>query len=103
MQMVEEVKAHLESGWLCLSDVALGVEMKQFVRKGQGNKMGGSPHDDRVMALCLAMVMMPYAADPVNAYDASLKEFTEDWWRKVAELNGQMPVARAESGFMAFG
>ena len=104
MQMVEEVKANLESGWLCLSDIHLGAELKQFVRKGQGNKMGGSPHDDRVMALCLAVVMLPYATDSLNTYDASLTEFTEEWWRKVAELNGLQPVARAsERGFMAFG
>ena len=55
------------------------AELRTYVRDGRS--MGGSPHDDRVMALALANEMRQYAFLP--EYAPKVDDYwTVDWWAR---------------------
>lgn len=74
------------------------AELRTYVREATGSsvKMHGSPHDDRVMSLAIANVMLEYAFAP---------EFTEKkddymtlaWWSRMAD---EADAAEVDRGFI---
>ncbi|HEX5016004.1 MAG TPA: terminase family protein [Actinomycetes bacterium] len=56
---IDELNLALRDGQLHVFDAETHVELRTFVREGDG-KMHGSPHDDRVMALAIATQMLKF-------------------------------------------
>lgn len=56
---IDELNLALRDGQLHIFDAETHVELRTFVREGDG-KMHGSPHDDRVMALAIATQMLKF-------------------------------------------
>lgn len=54
---IDELNMAVREGELPVQDAACIQEMRSYVREGDG-KMHGSPHDDRVMALAIAVQMI---------------------------------------------
>jgi hypothetical protein len=68
------------SGGLAVRDERTISELRLFVREPDGKSMHGSPHDDRVISLGIAVEMMNFAHAPqfnVRGYE---DEWTLDWW-----------------------
>ena len=57
--VIDELNRALRDGELTVFDAECHVELRTFVREGDG-KMHGSPHDDRVMSLAIATQMLKY-------------------------------------------
>jgi hypothetical protein len=58
-------------------------ELKTFIRDEMA-KMHGSPHDDRVMALAIAVQMMPYALTHHEEEAPGAARWTGQWWKNAA-------------------
>ena len=56
---IDDLNAALRDGELHVYDVETHAELRTFIREGDG-KMHGSPHDDRVMALAIAVQMLKF-------------------------------------------
>lgn len=56
---VDELNKAIRDGELHVLDVETHAELRTYIREGDG-KMHGSPHDDRVMALAIAVQMLKY-------------------------------------------
>lgn len=56
---IDELNRALRDGELYVHDADTHAELRTFVREGDG-KMHGSPHDDRVMSLAIAVQMLKY-------------------------------------------
>ena len=56
---VDELNKAMRDGELHVFDGETHVELRTFIREGDG-KMHGSPHDDRVMSLAIAVQMLKY-------------------------------------------
>jgi hypothetical protein len=61
--MIDELGSAIRDGDLILSSEATISEMRTYVRDGDG-KTHGSPHDDRTMALAIAVQMVKWAYLP---------------------------------------
>ena len=61
--MIDDLSSALRNGELIIRDRHTLAELRTFVRNDKGS-MGGSPYDDRVMALALANQMRKYAHEP---------------------------------------
>ena len=61
--LIDDLGMALRGGELQLFDRYTLAELRTYVRSSRGS-MGGSPHDDRVMALALANEMRQYAFMP---------------------------------------
>ena len=92
---IDELNMAIREGELEVRDEKAVVEMRSYVREGDG-KMHGSPHDDRVMALSIAVQMLKFVW---------LREFTPEtkppagtfgWWD--AQLFGALDHQQASSG-----
>ncbi|MCQ3812695.1 MAG: hypothetical protein KTV68_19335 [Acidimicrobiia bacterium] len=55
--LTETLAAGLREGWLRVRCAETLREMRTYVRTGKGSEMGGSPFDDRVMALGIAAMI----------------------------------------------
>ena len=76
--MIDELNRAIRNRDILIYDEPTMAELRTYVRDERG-RMGGSPHDDRVMSLAIAVQMravsfMPQYSDPAN--DA----WTFDWW-----------------------
>ena len=56
---IDELNRALRDGELHCFDAETQTELRTFIREGSG-KMHGSPHDDRVMSLAVAVQMLKY-------------------------------------------
>jgi hypothetical protein len=56
---IDELNRALRDGELHIFDAETQAELRMFIREGDG-KMHGSPHDDRVMSLAIAVQMLKY-------------------------------------------
>ena len=77
--MVENINSAINQGEVRLMDKELAIELKGFVRK-PNNQMGGSPFDDRVMALGIAICVLPHATNPENVHDPRIQRGTQEWF-----------------------
>lgn len=56
---IDELNKAMRDGECHVFDVETQAELRTYIREGDG-KMHGSPHDDRVMALAIAVQMLKY-------------------------------------------
>lgn len=81
--MIDDLGAALREGSLLIPCAATLAEMRTYVRDEKG-KMGGSPHDDRVMSLAIANQMRAYRR--VHEREEEKDEYwTWDWFQKLTE------------------
>ena len=84
--MIDDLSSALRNNELRIKDRHTIAELRTFVRNDKGS-MGGSPYDDRVMALALANQMRKYAYEP--EYAPTVNDYwTVDWF---ARLGGTVP------------
>lgn len=72
-----EMKWH---GGLAVRDAMTISEMKLFVTEPDGKKMHGSPYDDRVMSLAIAVEMAKFVHSPAYSRTADQGWGTLGWW-----------------------
>jgi hypothetical protein len=83
--MIDELQAFLRETPNIPHDVTLG-ELRTFMRDEKG-RMNGTPHDDTVMALAMAVQGRKYAISEkiVDKNDAAKTKGTMAWWLKQTE------------------
>lgn len=93
--MIDELSASIR-------DEALGIycgrtiaELRTYVRK-QNGKMGGSPHDDRVISLAIANQMLKYVWLPEYRGDVQVPYNSLLWWEQ--HLSGQIEDEKVPIG-----
>ena len=79
--LIDDLGMALRAGELTIHDRYTLAELRTYVRNERGS-MGGSPHDDRVMALALANEMRQYAFMPEFAVKVD-DYWTVDWFRRL--------------------
>jgi len=80
--MIDDLSSALRNEEISIKDRHTLAELRTFVRNDRGS-MGGSPYDDRVMALALANQMRKYAHEP--EYKVEVNDYwTVDWWARLA-------------------
>lgn len=78
---IDELNAALRDKALILNDAKTVAELKTFVREASG-KTHGSPHDDRVMSLAIAIQMLKYVWLPEYRLNTAPKYNTLEWWEQ---------------------
>lgn len=78
---IDELNAAIRDGTLMLHDEKTVAELKTFVREANG-KTHGSPHDDRVMSLAIAVQMLKYVWLDEFRPNRTPKKNTLEWWDK---------------------
>lgn len=86
-KMIEGLGAAIRDGTIDIRDDYTLAELRTYIREytqAGGVKMHGSPHDDRVMALAIAVQMLDYT---FIGQEAETKDdrWTMDWWKKQAK------------------
>ena len=81
--LIDDLGMALRSGELTIHDRYTLAELRTYVRNERGS-MGGSPHDDRVMALALSNEMRQYAFMPEFAPKAD-DYWTIDWFARMVK------------------
>ena len=79
--LIDDLGMALRAGELTIHDRYTLAEMRTYVRSDRGS-MGGSPHDDRVMAIALANQMRQYAFMPEFAPKMD-DYWTVDWFARM--------------------
>ena len=79
--LIDDLGMALRAGELDIHDRYTIAELRTYVRNSKGS-MGGSPHDDRVMALALANEMRQYAFMPEFAPKVD-DYWTVDWFARM--------------------
>ena len=79
--MIDELGKAIREQAIHIKDAAALGELRTYVRDEKGS-MGGSPHDDRVVALAIANQMLGFAYAP--EYKEERDDYwTIDWWSKL--------------------
>jgi hypothetical protein len=68
------------TGGLAVRDERTISELRLYVREADGKTMHGSPHDDRVISLAIAVEMTNFAHAPQFHVKGYEDEWTLDWW-----------------------
>ena len=78
---IDELAAAMRNGSIEIYDRLTIAELRTFVRKENG-KMNGSPHDDRVISLAIAVQMLKYVF--LSEYTPTTKPPTNSllWWEQ---------------------
>ena len=81
--LIDDLGMALRAGEMRIHDRYTLAELRTYVRSERGS-MGGSPHDDRVMALALANEMRQYAFMP--EFTAKVDDYwTVDWFARMVK------------------
>ena len=81
--LIDDLGMALRAGEMRVHDRYTLAELRTYVRSERGS-MGGSPHDDRVMALALANEMRQYAFMP--EFTAKVDDYwTVDWFARMVK------------------
>lgn len=78
---IDELNGALRDKTLILQDAKTVAELKTFVREASG-KTHGSPHDDRVMSLAIAVQMLKYVWLPEYRLNMAPRYNTLEWWEQ---------------------
>ena len=81
--LIDDLGMALRSGELTIQDRYTLAELRTYTRNERGS-MGGSPHDDRVMALALSNEMRQYAFMPEFAPKVD-DYWTVDWFARMVK------------------
>jgi hypothetical protein len=79
--MIDELSAALRDSSVEVYDRLTIAELRTFVRKENG-KMAGSPHDDRVISLAIAVQMLKYVWLPEYREDLAPPTNSLLWWEQ---------------------
>lgn len=82
---VDDEGNRIWEGGLAVRDERTISEMKLFVREADGKTMHGSPYDDRVISLGIAVEMAKFAHSKGYSNSRDHGEWTLDWWVKESE------------------
>lgn len=83
---INEHGERIWEGGLAVNDERTISEMKLYVREPDGKTMHGSPYDDRVMSLAIAVEMTKFARSPAYYQDKDDGWGTLDWWEQQIEV-----------------
>lgn len=93
--LIDELNAALRDSSIELYDGHTIAELRTFVRKENG-KMAGSPHDDRVISLAIAVQMLKYVWLPEYRSDFKPPTNSLMWWEQ--HIYGGMPATKTFLG-----
>jgi hypothetical protein len=74
------------------------AELRTYVRDENG-RTSGSPHDDRVMALAIAVQMLLWARTPEQRMDVKADTGTFGWYQRLADQQSSKAENRKPLGF----
>lgn len=80
--MIDELGKALRDEDVHLYCASTLAELRTYVRDDKGG-MSGSPHDDRVISLAIAVQMLDHVFAPEYAHEAPVGRWSMDWWRTV--------------------
>ena len=80
--MIDELAKAIREDAITLSCAATLGELRTYTRDEQG-RMSGSPYDDRVMSLAIAVQMLQYAFEPIYKVEKD-DYWTLEWFSKLA-------------------
>ena len=83
--MIDTLNAALREGEVTVYDKRTIYELRTFVRDELG-RMSGSPFDDCVMALAIAVMMFPYATQASEVENPQAPRWSGAWWKEQAAL-----------------
>lgn len=102
-KMIDDLGAAIRDGTIDVRDEYTLAELRTYIREytsGGGVKMHGSPHDDRVMALALAVQMIPYTFIPQD--EETQSDFgTFDYFLRIASESDAKPTDVKPLGWQA--
>jgi hypothetical protein len=81
--MIEDLDKAIRDGSLTLYGAETVAELLTYVRDDRG-RMSGSPHDDRVMALGIAVQMLGFAHSSDFNKPEDRPRWSRDWWSEQA-------------------
>jgi hypothetical protein len=81
--MIDDLGSALQQGEIEVRDAPTIEELLQYVRDDRG-RMKGSPHDDRVISLAIAVQMLKFAHAKDYAPDEQRPRYSMEWWREQA-------------------
>src|SRR5690606_16173059 len=81
--MIDELGAALQSGDIDLRDGPTIEELLTYVRDDRG-RMSGSPHDDRVISLAIAVQMLKFAHAKDYTPTEQRPRWSKQWWTEQA-------------------
>jgi hypothetical protein len=79
--MIDELAASIRDEAIQIYCARTVAELRTYVRK-QNGKMGGSPHDDRVISLAIANQMLKYVWLPEYRGDVQVPKNSLLWWEQ---------------------
>lgn len=82
-KMIPELGKALRDGAIDIRDEHTLAELRTYIRDEKA-QMHGSPHDDRVMSLAIAVQMLDYSTAPEYEPPNRDNRYTFDWWVKQA-------------------
>lgn len=94
--MIDELGGAIRDDAIVLEDGHTIAEMKTFVRDPNG-KTHGSPHDDRVISLAIAVQMLKYVWLPEYKQEAPPPRFSLSWFEKFIQ-HEDLPFKRVPIG-----
>ena len=86
---VGEANADVRSGAVLLHCPDLVREIGSFVFVGNSGRMQGEPHDDRVMAFCIANQMRRYSLLHPSEVVEPPERWTPEWFKEAARLQSR--------------
>lgn len=96
-RIIDELHGAIRDDAIRLEDRATIQEMIRYVRDEKG-KMGGSPFDDRVMSLAIALHMVHFAHTEHHQSPVEENEWTVAWWSKQIDLERDRKVKEPPIG-----
>jgi hypothetical protein len=92
-KMIEDLHTALNDGSLTIPCKHTIAELLTFVRDDRG-KMQGSPHDDRVISLAIAVQMLGFAHTSEFNKPEQRPRWSRDWWSEQAKNANKEPEFR---------
>lgn len=86
--MIEDLNSALREGTLQVPDAPTIAELLTYVRDDRG-RMSGSPHDDRVIALAIAVQMVGFAHSSDFNKPEDRPRWSRQWWSEQSKLASQ--------------
>lgn len=90
--MIDGLDQAIREGSVIIYDRHTLGELRTYVRDEKG-RLHGSPHDDRVISLAIAVQMLNYvnSVEP-DEFEQRDDRWTVDWWRRQADIAEQPEV-----------
>ncbi len=99
-KMIVELGRAIREDLIDIRDEHTLAELRTYVRDEKA-AMHGSPHDDRVMSLAIAVQMLDYAGAPeIDVPGQKDNRYSFDWWvDKAREMDNKMDESKPIGGY----